>query len=36
MVDIVFSLILGPDSHRDLRGIPKAFGIKPLKYYIHH
>jgi hypothetical protein len=33
MVDIVFSLILG---RNDLRGIPKAFGIKPLKYYIHH
>jgi hypothetical protein len=36
-MDIVFSLsALGGLGRDDLRGIPKAFGIKPLKYYIHH
>jgi len=31
---IVFSLILGSDIHRALRGTPIFIGLNPLKYYV--
>jgi hypothetical protein len=30
---IIFSLILGADIHRALRGTPIFIGLNPLKYY---